>query len=352
MELLDETETQRAFTALASVSAWIQSIPTEEDAEKYKQALGFLYTAVRKTREYQRQLQVGQQRDNATEDDLSDAWFKVAAELQRYDPDLAERCRVKGRGWADQRVWRDPDYQNLPINLEAMLSEYFNGLVRIGRHKDSLDRLKLVVSQLKFPAKEPLYDRILRGLKNNKLVAAILLLVLVLGGVAKITGAISSIRDFFFPRKTMLQISASIERYDFMAGRIEPVKSLAPVTRDISQVKEAANDVVKEIVADIGPIQNAFDVSLQIENDRLRASGPIRASVIVVTSPMEQVGRITRDIGETDNLDLAALSADPQLLNRQGNVIEIECGAPSAGLERVSLQIFKRGCPYQKLCSC
>jgi hypothetical protein len=58
---------------------------------------------------------------------------------------------------------------------------------------------------------------------------------------------------------------------------------------------------------------------------------------------MAQVGRISRDIGETDRIDLQALSADPQLLNPQGNVIEMELGTLNAGLDRVPLQIFKHG---------
>ncbi len=190
---------------------------------------------------------------------------------------------------------------------------------------------------------ETLYDRAIRKLKNNKAVVFVLIAFAVVLAVAQLQGALSGIISALFPAKTVAQVSASIERYDFMAGRIEPVKSLAPIGRDITHVQEIADELTKEIVSAIGPMQNGFEVSLQVGDHTLRASRPVPIAIIVVTSPMAQVGRISRDIGETDSLDLQALSQDPQLFNPQRHVLEIELGALTAGLDRVSLEVFKRG---------
>ncbi len=190
---------------------------------------------------------------------------------------------------------------------------------------------------------ETLYDRAIRKLKNNKAVVFVLIAFAVVLAVAQLQGALSGIISALFPAKTVAQVSASIERYDFMAGRIEPVKSLAPIGRDITHVQEIADELTKEIVSAIGPMQNGFEVSLQVGDHTLRASRPVPIAIIVVTSPMAQVGRISRDIGDTDSLDLQALSQDPQLLNPQRHVLEIELRALTAGLDRVSLEVFKRG---------
>ena len=72
---------------------------------------------------------------------------------------------------------------------------------------------------------------------------------IVLAG-AQLQGALSGIIGALFPAKTVAQVSASLERYDFMAGRIEPVKSLASIGRDITHVQKIADELAKEIVSD------------------------------------------------------------------------------------------------------
>lgn len=190
---------------------------------------------------------------------------------------------------------------------------------------------------------QTLYDKFTRKLKNNRWVVFTLIAFAVVLGIAQLLGALSSLKDTLFPAKTRVHVSAGIERYDFMAGRTEPVKSLAPIGRDIGRAQEIADELAKEIVSAVGPRQKGFEVTLQIEGHTLQASQPVPVAIVVVSSPMVQVGRISRNIGETNSLDLLPLSQDPQLLNPRGNVVEMELGALEAGLDRLPLQVFKRG---------
>lgn len=166
---------------------------------------------------------------------------------------------------------------------------------------------------------ETLYDRITRKFKDNKFVVWILIAFAALLGIAQLQGALSGLKSALFPPKTCVQASASIERYDFMVGRAGPASPLAPVERDIAEIEQAADEVAREIVAAIGAVQNSSQVTLHIDHGRLHSSQPLRAAVIVVTSPMEQVGRIPRKLGETDTVDLQALSEDPQFLDPHRN---------------------------------
>jgi hypothetical protein len=190
---------------------------------------------------------------------------------------------------------------------------------------------------------ETLYEKVTTKLKNNKAVVALLIAFGVILGLAQLQGALSGLFRALFPEKTRIEVSASINQYDFMTEKNEIVKSFAPTKWEITQVQEAAADLAKEVVSAIGPSQKGFEVNLRIDGNNLRASRHVQASVIVVSSPMAQVGRMFRNIGETDTLDLQALSADPQLLNPRGDVIKMEFGALSAGLDRVPVSVFKHG---------
>jgi len=120
---------------------------------------------------------------------------------------------------------------------------------------------------------------------RKAVVFVLIAFAIVLAG-AQLQGALSGIISALFPAKTVAQVSASIERCDFMAGRIEPVKSLASIGRDITHVQKIADELAKEIVSAIGPTQNGFAVSLQFGDHTLHASRPVPIAVIVVTSPM------------------------------------------------------------------
>ena len=74
---------------------------------------------------------------------------------------------------------------------------------------------------------------------RKAVVFVLIAFAIVLAG-AQLQGALSGIISALFPAKTVAQVSASIERCDFMAGRIEPVKSLASIGRDTNLRKKSS----------------------------------------------------------------------------------------------------------------
>jgi hypothetical protein len=77
--------------------------------------------ALMETRRYIADQGRGSSRDFAQEERLSALWMEASDALWRYDPDLARRCMIKGNGWADEAVWDDPRYRDLPLKLNDMM---------------------------------------------------------------------------------------------------------------------------------------------------------------------------------------------------------------------------------------
>jgi hypothetical protein len=78
--------------------------------------------ALMETRRYIAQQQRGALRNVEIENHLSDLWREASEALWSHDPELATRCMIKGNGWADETVWDDPRYRDLPIKLNDMLA--------------------------------------------------------------------------------------------------------------------------------------------------------------------------------------------------------------------------------------
>lgn len=85
-------------------------------------ALAALNQAILTTRHYLQGQRDNKGRDAETESRLSDMWIEVGSVLNDDgEPELASLCWVKGHGWADDRVWSDPRFANLPIGLDDLL---------------------------------------------------------------------------------------------------------------------------------------------------------------------------------------------------------------------------------------
>ena len=109
---------QNAITALDTLNARIsagESLPGK--------ALIAFNEALMETRRYIGQQRKGGQRSGATEEHISDLWFEVSEALRDYNVELANLCMVKGNGWADETVWDDPRFKDLPIKLNDMLAK-------------------------------------------------------------------------------------------------------------------------------------------------------------------------------------------------------------------------------------
>lgn len=97
--------------------------------------------AVRQTLFYIRE----NKRDTKTEAELSDLWAEVALVTQPFDPNLAERCYLKGNYWANPDIWSDEEIENAGIELnriEQEVRDYFKGKAgtKKSQQKKSIDK--------------------------------------------------------------------------------------------------------------------------------------------------------------------------------------------------------------------
>jgi pimeloyl-ACP methyl ester carboxylesterase len=85
------------------------------------EALAAIQEALLTTRSYIQQLNESLPRDAETEDLLSSVWSAAGQAVLPYDRELAGLCWVKGHGWADNTVWNDARYRDLPVAVDDML---------------------------------------------------------------------------------------------------------------------------------------------------------------------------------------------------------------------------------------
>lgn len=185
---------------------------------------------------------------------------------------------------------------------------------------------------------ETLYDQTVTRLKNNKLVVLVLIAFAVLLAVAQLQGALSGIKNALFPPKAHVQVRAFIQRYDFMVGNIEPPKPLATTS---GTVPEIAQGLATDIGAAIERAPGIVQATLQINGSSLRADQKLRAAVLIFVLPMSQVARTPTDVGEADNINLAAIFDDPQYVDHADNSIDMEVVPHLGYFERVPLKIFR-----------
>jgi hypothetical protein len=117
IEQWEKDNARDALVALNEGLASRQNVPREV-VEVFNDAL-------METRRYIADQSHGSPRDLARENRLSELWMEASEVLLRYDPDLAARCAIKGNGWADETVWADPRYRDLPLRLNDMMDGMF-----------------------------------------------------------------------------------------------------------------------------------------------------------------------------------------------------------------------------------
>ena len=129
-----------------------------------------------------------------------------------------------------------------------------------------------------------------------------------------------------------------------MVGNVEPSKSLKPVKGNITEIPKLAENLAEEVVSATRSTSGTTEAVLRIEGTSLHVSRPLRVAVVVVeTNPAgpRQVGRTTRELGNTDTLDLQSIFTDRQFTGPDGISIDMEL-APAAGtFLRQPVTIFK-----------
>jgi hypothetical protein len=89
--------------------------------ERIDQALFALYTALNETKAYVEMLESGKRRDRKKEYAIAKLWHDASVPLRDIDPDLADRCFMKGSYWMEPDVWTDAMIKRKRIKLDQVL---------------------------------------------------------------------------------------------------------------------------------------------------------------------------------------------------------------------------------------
>jgi pimeloyl-ACP methyl ester carboxylesterase len=121
---VDEQETLKAYRAIAELHQGIARVMSKPVA------LGKLQHAIFETRQYIERRRRREPRDLEAERLLAKLWNDCGNALQKFDAGLASLCWIKGHGWADERLWTDPRFANLPVELDDMLQRLHEAMSR------------------------------------------------------------------------------------------------------------------------------------------------------------------------------------------------------------------------------
>ena len=104
-------------------ASWLRNLhrASKERKKESIDALRGVITASRKTAVYVRQLNKKRERQFDRENELSEMWTKLSFRL--YDlglPQLAKKCDMKGRHWADPEQFDEKFLKQADLSLETM----------------------------------------------------------------------------------------------------------------------------------------------------------------------------------------------------------------------------------------
>jgi hypothetical protein len=120
-----------AFISLVpEIGGWIRGFKKKRVRldERNRKAADALLRALNETEIYLGGVKRGQPQAPEREDTLSRAWTEAAACLHSIDADLAQRCRLKGKFWADPDGWTVEQLEKARIGINQV-SEDMNGLL-------------------------------------------------------------------------------------------------------------------------------------------------------------------------------------------------------------------------------
>jgi hypothetical protein len=102
-------EPTMAFTLFDKLLAALGLLREEKRARSTKidAALTALYKALNKTRPYLEIRAHGAPQDRTVEFEIAAAWQDASIPLREIDPELAERCFMKGGYWMEPHIWSD-----------------------------------------------------------------------------------------------------------------------------------------------------------------------------------------------------------------------------------------------------
>lgn len=102
-----------------NVLGLIRDGKVKKDAQIDK-ALLALYAALSETKAYVACLEEGKPHDRQHEHKLAKMWHEASVPLRHIDPDLAERCFIKGSYWMERKSWTEARIKENRIALDQV----------------------------------------------------------------------------------------------------------------------------------------------------------------------------------------------------------------------------------------
>ena len=97
--------------------------PSIDKRRKYLNAIRAIHEAATITNSYLSDIREGKEPDKDKELSLSMLWFEATGAIQPINPDLAEKCLIKGQCWSDPRLFNSKEYENISLSIDYMFSE-------------------------------------------------------------------------------------------------------------------------------------------------------------------------------------------------------------------------------------
>lgn len=101
---------------------WIQSLITKKK-RTYLSAIKAIHTAATESNFYLNDIREGKRANKEKERQLSMLWYEAMKAILPINPDLAEKCMIKGQCWSDSRLFNSKQYEEVPISIDYMFSE-------------------------------------------------------------------------------------------------------------------------------------------------------------------------------------------------------------------------------------
>jgi hypothetical protein len=91
-----------------------------EKLSEYQDAVSKYDKALRETVNYMERVKRHEEVSSEKENQIANLWSDASIAINKFDPNLANRCFIKAQGWLDHNVWDDPRYQKYKISLDDM----------------------------------------------------------------------------------------------------------------------------------------------------------------------------------------------------------------------------------------
>ena len=123
--MVDLVTSVSLWELIKHAGSWVVNLRRASAARKEESvtALRQVIIAAQKTTVYVRQINETGRKDHSIEAELSIAWTELSFRLDDLGIDaLAQRCRMKGKHWADPNQFSSEELEKADVGLEKMES--------------------------------------------------------------------------------------------------------------------------------------------------------------------------------------------------------------------------------------